>query len=972
MRKFTQPVLLGLALTLTGFPAAFSADEAEDEQKYIEEVIVTAERGETNVMDRAMTVTGFNAILIDKLGIQNTDDIEVLTPGLQVGNRSQGSAPGLVGNENDHFFMRGLGTERSANLFPDTSVAIYVDGVYTDQTFGIDGGMFDVERVEVARGPQGTTGGKNAIAGSINFYTRKPTDTFDMRATVEINDISTQRLQLAFGGPIGNSDFSYRLGLSSYTGDGRIKNFSGPDAMEPNERIFTPQLRWKNDRWDITARYSHMEDTGTPNSSLPLTAENTVDEFILANGERLCAFNPDSGMEECQRNPFFGVQPAPAVAGCSNISQDGSRNPNQYICDADELRWEVAFNAPIAKDSTAENFSIDVLYAINDNLTLNYKFGWHDVWENTRNDVDQRNRVGGGVCPFTHPSVIAGVLQAGQTSRICALDGGGNGTFTDQLSDHVFSSEQTSHEITLVSDFDGPFNFTLGANTIENEEPYMNRLFDRGWTTGGEWLFSDTSAACNANIESMFGTGGSMSGGDSWLLKDLHTDPATMANAESTFNFVVACPGSPELLGYPHANTGDFYAANLDGQVNGYLGSAIQEATGIYFNVEYEYNDQWTLFAGIRRTDDDKDRSQEAASGVRAFEIADPSVRCDMATGGGVDLCEDGFGVVTLALAGSDIANKRPKAELNWSETTWNAGVQFRPGDQNVMYYGRVSTGYRAGGSFPFRTEHPGPWQYPAEELINYEVGVKGLYFDNKVQLSATYFLQDFDKHWVFATRLRTAAEQEADPDGGPTTGEINAIGGSEIAGAEVEGAWRITDRVTLRGFYNYLDSDIGAYPSILSYVGPGVTGTWVRLPWTDSDGNARTNWIFGSDEPTELAGKQLPNSPRHKTSLTLSYDVPVPADWGELEVLTIANIRGKKFVEIANYDGYQVDAYTRWDIRANWRSADSQWRVTAYVQNLLDEAALHMWKPIGSVGGVFGTVVEPREFGISVSWENL
>ena len=229
--KFTPPALLGLALTLTGFPAAFSADEAEDEEKYIEEVIVTAERGETNVMDRAMTVTGFNAILIDKLGIQNTDDIEVLTPGLQVGNRSQGSAPGLVGNENDHFFMRGLGTERSANLFPDTSVAIYVDGVYTDQTFGIDGGMFDVERVEVARGPQGTTGGKNAIAGSINFYTRKPTDTFDMRATVEINDISTQRLQLAFGGPIGNSDFSYRLGLSSYTGDGRIKNFSGPDAM---------------------------------------------------------------------------------------------------------------------------------------------------------------------------------------------------------------------------------------------------------------------------------------------------------------------------------------------------------------------------------------------------------------------------------------------------------------------------------------------------------------------------------------------------------------------------------------------------------------------------------------------------------------------------------------------------------------------------------------------------------------------
>ena len=110
-----------------------------------------------------------------------------------------------------------------------------------------------------------------------------------------------------------------------------------------------------------------------------------------------------------------------------------------------ELRWEVAFNAPLAKDSTAENFSLDVLYAISDTLTLNYKFGGHDVYESTRNDPDHRNRVGGGVCPFTHPSVIRGVLQAGQTSRICALDGGGNGTFTDQLSEHVFTSEQTSH-----------------------------------------------------------------------------------------------------------------------------------------------------------------------------------------------------------------------------------------------------------------------------------------------------------------------------------------------------------------------------------------------------------------------------------------------------------------------------------------------------------------------------------------------
>ena len=177
MHKFTQIVSLGLAMTIAA-PAAFSAKDANDESNYIEEVIVTAERGETNVMDRAMTITGFNEQLIEKLGIQNEGDLEALVPGLQVGNRTQGGGKG----EDDHFYMRGIGSERAVNFFSDTSVAVYVDGVWTDQTYGTDG-FFDVERVEVARGPQGTTGGKSALSGSISFHTKKPTDTFDLTAT---------------------------------------------------------------------------------------------------------------------------------------------------------------------------------------------------------------------------------------------------------------------------------------------------------------------------------------------------------------------------------------------------------------------------------------------------------------------------------------------------------------------------------------------------------------------------------------------------------------------------------------------------------------------------------------------------------------------------------------------------------------------------------------------------------------------
>ena len=167
MNILTPLVLLGSALTLTGYTATSSAQESEeDESKYIEEIIVTGERGEIKSIDRAMTVTGFNANMIQQLGIQNTNDMEVLVPGMQVGLRSSGG-----GRQGDgHINIRGNAQVRATSFFQDVAVAVYIDGVYSDQSYGLDSGaMFDVERIEVMRGPQGTTGGKAAIGGAISY-----------------------------------------------------------------------------------------------------------------------------------------------------------------------------------------------------------------------------------------------------------------------------------------------------------------------------------------------------------------------------------------------------------------------------------------------------------------------------------------------------------------------------------------------------------------------------------------------------------------------------------------------------------------------------------------------------------------------------------------------------------------------------------------------------------------------------------
>ena len=968
MQFLASTASLGLALALIGLPA-YSADEtdADDEDDgggYIEEVLVTGERGETNVLDRAMTVTGFNLEMIERLGMQHADDLEVLVPGLQKGNRSQGAGK----NEDGHYDMRGVGNDRAVNFHQDNSVAFYVDGVYTDQSYATDG-MFDVERVEVARGPQGTTGGKAAIAGAISLWSRKPTDTWDMRVSAELTDISTQRLQIAFGGPIADSGFSYRMGVSSYTGDGMIENvYDGPqarDAGEYDQLILSPRLRWQSDRWDVTARYSKQTDKGTPWASLPLGARNSADEFLLdRNGNVLVAIHSITGEEIPQRNPFFGAEPAPSVANCSNISNDGTRDEFNIICDPEELQWKVAFNAPIAQDSYSENFSVETVFKLTDELDLTYKLGYHDVVNDTLNDTDQLPREGGGVCPFNHPKVVSGMLQEGQTSRYCALDGGGNGTFNDIHRSYAFASEQTSHEVTLTSNHDAPFNYTLGFTTMEGDEVNLMRVWQHGAGTRGtpinDWLYTDSTNRCNEVLESLYGPGGSRSGGQNWLFRDRLTSDEAFARTEALGN-LYACPGSPELLNYSLTGIPAF-PANLAGHYNSFFAGNNAKSTGVYFNGEYVLNESWLLFGGVRHDSDRKDRNQIAnatAFGLSGVDFSNCAAHV---------VCDDAIAFVQITVRDSTIFPG--KGEGKWSATTWNMGAQYRPVD-DIMIYGRISTGYRPGGSDgAFRAVAP-PFWFEAEEMTNYEIGVKGLYFDNALQLSATYFFQDFDKYWVAANRFKTEAEIAADPEGGATTRGISAIDGTQIQGVEVEGAWKITDRFSLRGFYNYLDTSIGPFNSIYPFGLPGANPGWQFYEYIDANGEPQVHRYWGTGIEIEFNGKQLPNSPKHKTSLTLAYDVPIAAEWGTLELLTIMNYRGKKYVEHGNVEAYAVSEYTRWDVRARWQAANSPLSVTAYVQNALDQAALHMWSPREGIGSPFGTIVEPREFGIQISWQN-
>ncbi|MCY4060550.1 MAG: Plug domain-containing protein, partial [Gammaproteobacteria bacterium] len=147
---------LGPALAVALSASAAMAQTAESEETAsddsidprIEVVIVTAEKRQEDILKVPLTMSAFNDRMIKELGMTNSKDIEQLVPGLQFGNDNVRWGQGTA--------IRGIGSRNWGEVHSDMAVATYVDGVYSRSAISVAPNLFDVERLEVGRGPQGT------------------------------------------------------------------------------------------------------------------------------------------------------------------------------------------------------------------------------------------------------------------------------------------------------------------------------------------------------------------------------------------------------------------------------------------------------------------------------------------------------------------------------------------------------------------------------------------------------------------------------------------------------------------------------------------------------------------------------------------------------------------------------------------------------------------------------------------------
>ena len=198
---------------------------AQVQAQVLEEVMVTAQKREQNLQDVGISVTSYSGEQMKALGVTNTVEITEQVPGLQMVTFS----PNLT-----IFNIRGV----SQNNFTDNleaPVAVYIDDVYMASMNGINAQLFDVDRVEVLRGPQGTLFGRNATGGVIHYLTNGANDD-ELNGYVEATegDFGRRNVEFAIGGGLSDN-LRGRIAMRTEDLDGYMKSKTYPANLRDQQ-----------------------------------------------------------------------------------------------------------------------------------------------------------------------------------------------------------------------------------------------------------------------------------------------------------------------------------------------------------------------------------------------------------------------------------------------------------------------------------------------------------------------------------------------------------------------------------------------------------------------------------------------------------------------------------------------------------------------------------------------------------------
>ncbi|MAZ87183.1 MAG: hypothetical protein CL693_06025 [Cellvibrionaceae bacterium] len=207
-KRHSLTLAVSSAIALSG-----SFANAEEGSWAIEEVTVTAQKREQTLQEVPITVSAFSGEMMKDAQIDDSKQLAVLTPGMS-------------GNSNDSFMdsinIRGISTN-GFGIGAEPSVGTYFNGVYLGRTGAAVTSLFDMERVEVVKGPQGTLFGRNASAGAISMHTAKPDSEFGGSVDISVGEDGYQEFTGVLNAPL-TENLSSRFAIYQREQDDYIKN----------------------------------------------------------------------------------------------------------------------------------------------------------------------------------------------------------------------------------------------------------------------------------------------------------------------------------------------------------------------------------------------------------------------------------------------------------------------------------------------------------------------------------------------------------------------------------------------------------------------------------------------------------------------------------------------------------------------------------------------------------------------------
>jgi iron complex outermembrane receptor protein len=938
----------------------------------VETIVVTAQHKSENIQQVPIAISAFSQQELTERQIAGGPDLVKEVPNLTF------SKTNFTGY---NLQIRGIGTQ-AISVTTDPAVAVAFNGVPFIRNHFFEQEFFDVGDAEVLRGPQGTLYGRNATAGVFNLVSAKPTDQYEAMGSVDVGNYNERRLEGMINLPIVGDTLDIRIAGEWTKRDGYTFD------RETNQSVDGRDL-WSG----------RMTIGWKPTSDLQayLVWEHfSEDDDRLRSGKQLCTtdngpsvVNGPAGPQTPNVSNFGGW----LSQGCSPGSLYGAAafetpnaianpfiagleyfpgfiplgaNPYAGVAQSQNLR---VIDSQLMPSYRAKNDAVELNanYSVASDLTLTSQTGYNNDFLYSTEDYNRFNSA---------PELFAdtGNGLVGQDGQFCDPQLGCSSRLVgeDVSEEHA---QQFSQEVRLASNYNGPLNFSVGANFLHYQTVEDYYVFYNGITLLDEYL------------DQIFGAGPG---------SDMPHIPFNAAHANSCGPVQSTYPPnlSSSFLGTGCSYVDPDPLSQVNGQGHNYFLSEnpyILNSFAGFGEVYYQLTPDLKLTGGLRWTDDMKSFTE-----IPSWTL----------------LAGEGYPVAGVL-------------DQSWREWTGRFNVSWTPQldftDQS-LFYGSYSRGYKGGGANPpgvvpvvlngitltSPSDATHPLTFKPEFVDAFELGTKNTLLDGAVTFNGDIFYYKYQNYQISQIVDRTS---------------VNLNFNANVEGAELESTWEPLPglRFNVSGGYENAPLAKGSQAIDLMDRTAGQPGWMVVKPYITQTSNcvlptdvvneflARGGGLQlaclaaysdGLDPVTEapyapnpagypgyagfnpatapnsgegffknLSGNQLPNTPPFTLSFGSQYSLPVSADWA-------ATLRGDFYwqgnteARVFNDKPYDsIHGYTNLNLALIFANDDG-WQAMFYVKNVFDVTAITgaflNSDDSGLTTNVFLT--DPRLFGVRVT----